>query len=64
MREFNELFADVAKARKVPLVPSFFAGFGEDLAYFQPDRIHPTAEAQTKLLDNVWPKLSPMLGAK
>jgi acyl-CoA thioesterase-1 len=64
VREFNALFADVAKARKVPLVPSFFAGFGEDLAYFQPDRIHPTTEAQTKLLDNVWPKLSPMLGAK
>ena len=33
---------DVAKARKVPLVPFLFAGFAEDLALFQPDRIHPT----------------------
>jgi acyl-CoA thioesterase-1 len=61
VKEFSDLFADVAKARKVPLVPYFFAGFGEDLAYFQPDRIHPTAEAQPRLLDNVWPTLQPLL---
>jgi len=42
-------------------VPAFFAGFGDDLALFQPDRIHPTAEAQAKLLDNVWPVLRPLL---
>ena len=61
VKEFSDLFADVAKARKVPLVPYFFAGFGEDLAYFQSDRIHPTAEAQPRLLDNVWPTLQPLL---
>jgi acyl-CoA thioesterase-1 len=61
VREFRALFADVAKARNVPLVPFFFAGFGEDHAYFQADRIHPTADAQPKLLDNVWPKLQPLL---
>ena len=60
-REFRELFVTVAKAHKVPLVPSFFAGFGEDLALFQADRIHPTAQAQPRLLDNVWPQLSPLL---
>lgn len=61
VRDFRALFADVAKTRKVPLVPSFFAGFGEDLAYFQADRIHPTAEAQEKLLANVWPQLAPLV---
>ena len=61
VRDFNALFADVAKAKRVPIVPAFFAGFGDDLALFQPDRIHPTAEAQAKLLDNVWPVLQPML---
>jgi len=60
-REFNALFADVAKSRRVPVVPAFFAGFGDDLAMFQPDRIHPTLEAQAKLLDNVWPALKPLL---
>jgi acyl-CoA thioesterase I len=61
VKEFNELFASVAKARHVPLVPYLFAGFGDDLAFFQPDRIHPTVDAQPKLVDNVWPGLQPLL---
>jgi acyl-CoA thioesterase-1 len=64
VREFSEIFGTVAKAHRVPLVPYFFAGFGDDLAYFQSDRIHPTAEAQSKLLANVWPTLQPLLRAK
>ena len=43
VREFSALFTDVAKAKRVPLVPAFFAGFGDDLSLFQSDRIHPTA---------------------
>ena len=61
VREFNGMFETVAKAKRVPLVPAFFAGFGDDLELFQPDRIHPTAQAQPKLLDNVWPALQPLL---
>jgi acyl-CoA thioesterase I len=61
VRDFSAVFTDVAHARHVPLVPAFYAGFGEDLAQFQPDRIHPAAETQPKLLDNVWPSLQPLL---
>jgi acyl-CoA thioesterase-1 len=61
VKDFSALFAEVAKAKRVPLVPAFFAGFGEDLSLFQPDRIHPTVGAQPKLLDNVWPALQPLL---
>jgi acyl-CoA thioesterase-1 len=61
-REFDALFAAVATARKVPLLPYFFDGFGERNDMFQPDRIHPTATAQPTLLDNVWPRLEPLLG--
>jgi acyl-CoA thioesterase-1 len=61
VNEFNALFAAVAKARKVAIVPHVFEGFGEDLAQFQPDRIHPTAAAQAKVLANVWPALAPLL---
>jgi len=60
-REFKEVFTGVAAARKVPLVPAFFDGFGDDLSLFQADRIHPTAQAQERLLANVWPKLAPLL---
>ena len=63
-REFEALFAAVAKAQSVPLVPYFFAGIGEKNELFQPDRIHPAAAAQAQLLDNVWPQLAPLLGAK
>jgi acyl-CoA thioesterase-1 len=61
VRQFNALFGDVAKERKAALVPYVFEGFGEDLSHFQPDRIHPTAAAQRKILDNVWPTLVTLL---
>lgn len=64
VREFDALFASVAQARRVPLVPFFFEGFGERNDLFQPDRIHPTVAAQPLLLDNVWPALLPLLDAR
>ena len=60
-REFDALFGEVAKSHNAALVPFFFAGFGESDDWFQADRFHPNAAAQVKLLDNVWPVLSPLL---
>ena len=60
-RQFEAVFAEVARAQGAPLVPFFFEGFADDAAAFQPDRIHPTEAAQQKLLDNVWPTLERML---
>lgn len=61
VREFDALYANVARDAKAPLVPFFFEGFGERNDLFQSDRIHPTASAQPLLLDNVWPVLLPLL---
>jgi acyl-CoA thioesterase I len=61
VRDFNALFTDVAKEKRVPVVPALFAGFGDDLTLFQADRIHPTLAAQPRLLDTVWPVLQPLL---
>ena len=63
-RTFDALFTDVAKTRRAPVVPYVFEGFGDDLALFQPDRIHPTAAAQARILDNVWPVLLPLLSRR
>ena len=63
VQRFAATFGDVARARKVSLVPFLFEGFGENNAMFQPDGIHPTAAAQEKLLDNVWRGLEPLLGS-
>jgi len=59
--KFQRTFADVARRQKVPLVPFLLDGFAEDRALFQPDAVHPTAQAQPLMLDTVWPALKPML---
>jgi acyl-CoA thioesterase I len=63
VQRFDATFAEVAKVRNSALVPFLFDGFGDDEAMFQPDRVHPTAAAQPKLLDNVWRELKPLLVA-
>ncbi|MBX3678978.1 MAG: arylesterase [Rhodocyclaceae bacterium] len=59
--KFQNTFNEVAKARKVPLVPFLLEGMATDPALFQADGIHPLAAAQGHLLDNVWPALKPLL---
>lgn len=63
-REFDAIFADVARARNAALVPWLFDGFGTDLAQFQADHIHPLAAAEPRILDNVWPALRPLIGKR
>ena len=58
---FAAMYTTVARRNGAALTPFFFAGFAEQLDLFQPDRIHPTAAAQPRLLDNVWPQLKPLL---
>ncbi len=59
--KFHRTFGDIAKNRKLPLVPFLFEGFAEKREYFQADGIHPAAEAQPVMLDTVWKELRPLL---
>jgi len=59
--KFQQTYADVARAKKIPLVPFLFDGFGENARYFQQDRVHPTGEAQALMLDTIWKGLKPLL---
>ncbi|MFO1273541.1 MAG: arylesterase [Rubrivivax sp.] len=62
--EFFALFGQVAKAEGAALVPFLLHGVADvpdSERWFQPDRIHPKAEAHPRLLDNVWPVLQPLL---
>lgn len=63
-RRFAQTFTDVARAHKVALVPFLMDGFADRPELFQADGIHPTAEAQPRILDTVWEALKPMLGIK
>ena len=61
---FAGTFAALARELKVASVPFLLDGFAESFELFQADRIHPTAEAQPRILDNVWPFLRPLLGER
>jgi acyl-CoA thioesterase-1 len=61
---FLALFPKVARAEGAALVPFMLAGVAdgpEAEKLFQPDRIHPKAEAHPRILDNIWPALKPLL---
>ena len=58
---FTQTFHDLGEQFDVPVVPFFLNGVAGVEKLNQPDGIHPVAEAQTKLLENVWPELSPIL---
>lgn len=61
-QRFQQLFAKVAQSRKVALLPFLLEGVAEHIELFQPDRLHPTEQAQPRILDNVWRHLEPLLG--
>lgn len=62
--DFAAVFQAVAKAEGTSLVPFLLKGVADvpqSDKLFQPDRIHPRAEAHPTMLANVWPVLKPML---
>lgn len=60
-RAFHELYAELGRRYRVPVVPFFLEGVATVPALMQPDGVHPTAAAQPKLLATVWPYLAPLL---
>jgi acyl-CoA thioesterase-1 len=59
--EFDRVYPEVAKEYKVPLIPFLLEGVGGNPELNLPDRIHPTAEGQKILAENVWKVLKPVL---
>lgn len=57
IEQFQDMFVELASEYKISVVPLFLKGIDENDKMMQQDRIHPTAEAQMILLDNVWPEL-------
>ena len=60
-RKFTATFAAVAKQQKAGLLPFLLEPIARDESAFLPDQLHPTAEAQPKILDHVWKQLKPLL---
>ena len=58
---FFEIYSALAKQKLLPLVPFLIDGIPQQPELMQNDGIHPRAEAQSMILDNVWPILKPQL---
>lgn len=60
-QKFSAIYDTLAKQYKLNLVPFFLDGVAGNRSLVQDDGLHPTSEAQAKLLGNVWPKLEILL---
>jgi len=58
---FSETYLDLARENNISVVPFFLHDIAGDPAYFQPDRLHPTASAQPRILATVRAALEPLL---
>jgi acyl-CoA thioesterase I len=58
---FHQIYEDIARESKVPLAPFILEGIATDRTLMQADGLHPDAEAQRKVLENVWAELKSML---
>jgi acyl-CoA thioesterase-1 len=58
---FAKVFPDLAKANHAALIPFLLEGVGGKPELNLPDLIHPTAEGQKIVTENVWKVLKPVL---
>jgi len=58
---FTGVFHSLAEEYNVSLVPFLLEDIALNDALMQSDGIHPTADAQPIILDNVWPELAPLM---
>lgn len=58
---FRDMYGELARQSKVALVPFLMEGVALDERLMQADGLHPNAAGQPRLLDNVWPRLKPLL---
>ena len=56
-QQFRDLYFELAKSNKVEKPPFLLEGVADKLELFQADRLHPKAEAQARILENVLPTI-------
>jgi acyl-CoA thioesterase-1 len=62
-QEFRDMFAALAAKYPVAFVPFFLDRVALDPELMQADGLHPNAKGQPQLLENLWPRLKPLLVA-
>jgi acyl-CoA thioesterase I len=59
--QFRSVYSDLARADKLPWVPFLLTGIALSPNLMQADGVHPNELGQPRLLNNVWPLLTPLL---
>jgi len=62
-RRFAAVFQTLAQRYDLAFQPQLLQGVAEHPELMQADGIHPLSEGQNGILDNVWPRLEPLLGS-
>jgi acyl-CoA thioesterase-1 len=60
---FMAMYQDLAASHRIALLPFLLENVALKPEFMQADGLHPNAQGQPLLLDNVWPKLEPLLKA-
>ena len=60
-RRFHSVYQEVADRTGSALTPFFLEGIADNMELIQTDGLHPSAEAQPTILNNIWPRLYPIL---
>lgn len=59
--KFAQVYQDLADNYALSFIPFLLEGVATDFNLMQADGLHPTAEAQPKILEHLWPTLEPVL---
>jgi acyl-CoA thioesterase I len=58
---FRQVFRELAQQYKLPLIPFVLEGIGGQPELNQADGIHPNAEGEKRMTENIWRVLQPLL---
>jgi acyl-CoA thioesterase I len=61
IRDFENVFKDLAREKQTGLIPFLLEGVATERALMQSDALHPTAEGNRRVAENVFGYLRPML---
>ena len=61
---FFNMYENLAKEVKAPLVPFMLEGVADKPALFQADRLHPNADAHPSILNNIWPTFKALIQSR
>ena len=60
-KSFREVYAEVARAEKIPLIPFLLAGVAGVSRLNQADGVHPNLAGERIVADNIWKGLKPII---